>query len=417
MKSVIVIIITLLCTTVKMYAQRNCGTTHYWQEQLSLDPIMSERFKLIDNTASKIIKKETDNSITDERVITIPVVVHVLYNTVHHRISTAQVQSQIDALNRDFRKLNADTVNIPGAFAKYAADTKIKFELAKVNPEGYATTGIVYKETNVTNWLQDDKMKFSSSGGNDAWNSKYYLNIWVCNLSKSLLGYSTFPGGNLEKDGVVIRTDVFGTIGNGSSAYNKGRTTTHEVGHWLNLKHLWGDKDCGDDGVDDTPQQKTYNTGCSSFPKISVETCNNTSTGEMFMNYMDFSDDACITMFTYGQKERMRALFLENGARVSITQSLALGEPWKTKPADENSVVAISNISIYPNPVANTINFRSNEGNAIIPDEYRIYNAQGHLLRYGYNSPNVQVGKLSTGIYFIHIQYAGEQRVIKFVKE
>lgn len=417
MKSVIIIIFTILCISEQLHAQRNCGTTDYWQQQLISDIRLSERFKSIDNPVTKISKKENGNIIEDEIVITIPVVVHVLYNTENQRLSTIQVQSQIDALNRDFRKLNADTINIPGPFAIYAADTKIKFELAKVDPEGYATTGIIYKKTNETNWQQNDNMKFSSSGGSDAWNSKFYLNLWVCNLSKNLLGYATFPGSNSAKDGVVIRTDVFGTLGNGSSAYNKGRTTTHEVGHWLNLKHLWGDKDCGDDGVYDTPQQKTYNSGCSSFPKITPGSCNSGSSGDMFMNYMDFSDDACITMFTYGQKERMRILFSEGGARADILRSPALGNPWKTKPEDENNTISIMNISIYPNPVTNTIYFRNNEGNVIIPDEYRIYNAQGHLLLYGLKSPIVQSGRLSTGIYFARIQYAGEQRVIKFMKQ
>ena len=417
MKSVIFILFTLLFTHSQTLAQRACGTTDYWQQQLISNPALSDQFRRLDSAATKIAKKEKKTGIADESVITIPLVIHVLYNTEKQRISVAQIQSQIDALNRDFRKLNADTIKIPGAFAIFAADSKIAFTLAKVDPHGYATTGIIYKKTNETSWQQDDKMKFSASGGNDAWDSRYYLNIWVCNLSKSLLGYSTFPGSPAEKDGVVIRTDIFGTISNESSAYGKGRTTTHEVGHWLNLKHLWGDRDCGDDGVEDTPQQKTYNTGCSSFPKISAGACNTGSAGEMFMNYMDFSDDACLLMFTHGQKERMRALFTDNGARSGILNSTALGEPWKIKLPDENNKITINNISVFPNPVINTIYFKSREGNTITPEEYRIYDALGNLLLYGYKSSMIYTNKLTTGIYFIRIQYAGEQRVIRFVKE
>lgn len=416
MKSVI-IVFTFLSIATQLVAQRNCGTAGYWQQQLSSDAALRERYISMNIQAGRISKKETGNNISDLPVITIPVVVHVLYNTDNQRISILQVQSQIDALNRDFRKQNTDTVNIPKAFSAYAADCSIMFELAKVDPDGYATTGIVYKKTNETSWQQDNKMKFSATGGNNAWDTRYYLNIWVCNLSKNLLGYSTFPGSNPDKDGVVIRTDVFGTIGNGSSAYSKGRTTIHEVGHWLNLKHLWGDMDCGDDGVDDTPQQKTYNSGCPSFPKITPGSCNMSVSGEMYMNYMDFSDDACILMFTHGQKQRMRSLFLEGGARADILHSYALGEPWQTKLPDENKISSPDNAGIFPNPVTNTIYLKNKEGNTIIPDEYRIYNAQGQLMLYGQRSSVIYTGKLSTGIYFMRIQYAGGQRVIKFVKE
>ncbi|MFT3751209.1 MAG: M43 family zinc metalloprotease [Agriterribacter sp.] len=414
MKSVIVIF-TFLITALQVYAQKNCGTSGYWQEQLSANPFLREHYERINRSANNIVKKEAGTAVSDMTII-IPVVVHVLYNTENQRISKAQIQTQINALNNDFGKLNADTVNIPKPFAPLAADCKIQFALAKVNPEGYATTGIVYKKTEITGWKQDDKMKFSSSGGDDAWDSRYYLNIWVCNLSKSLLGYATFPGSDLLKDGVVIRTDIFGTMGNESSAYSRGRTTTHEVGHWLNLKHLWGDTDCGDDGVDDTPQQKTYNTGCSSFPKITPGSCNTSNTGDMFMNYMDFSDDACILMFTYGQKQRMRSLFDEDGARAAILQSYALGEAWKTKPAEEDSAIATTGITVYPNPSVNEIYFRDGDGKTIIPDEYRIYDVKGKLLIYGYKLPLVNINKLTPGIYFARIQYAGGQRVIKFVK-
>ncbi|PVD50604.1 zinc metalloprotease [Terrimonas sp.] len=415
MKSVIVIF-TFLITALQVYAQKNCGTSGYWQEQLSTNPLLRERYQRINNTANKIVKKKSGFAVSDMTII-IPVVVHVLYNTENQRISKAQIQTQIDALNNDFGKLNADTINIPKPFAPLAADCKIQFALARVDPEGYATTGIVYKKTNETSWKQDDKMKFSSSGGDDAWDSRYYLNIWVCNLSKSLLGYATFPGSDLLKDGVVIRTDIFGTMGNESSAYSRGRTTTHEAGHWLNLKHLWGDTDCGDDGVDDTPQQKTYNTGCSSFPKITAGSCNTGNNGDMFMNYMDFSDDACMLMFTYGQKQRMRRLFDEDGARATILQSYALGEAWKAKPAEEDSVTTATGIAIYPNPSVNEIYFRDSQGKTITPDEYRIYDVKGKLLIYGYKHTLVNISKLATGIYFTRIQYAGGQRVIKFVKQ
>ena len=147
-------------------------------------------------------------------------------------------------------------------------------------------------------------MKFSSSGGVDAWNTSDYLNIWVCNMSGGILGFAQFPGGSAATDGVVVDYEYFGSIGSATYPYNLGRTLTHEVGHWLNLRHIWGDSYCGDDLVDDTPTQETSNGGCQTFPHV---TCNNGPNGDMFMNYMDYSYDACLTMFTTGQKNRMIA--------------------------------------------------------------------------------------------------------------
>lgn len=408
-----------VCCSISVSAQRNCGTSNYWQQQLSEDPVLAQRYSQI-NAASerrlKIIRKEQGNDVADQTVIIIPVVVHVLYNNAAENISDAQVQSQLNVLNKDFGKLNDDIGNVPGAFAPYAADCKIKFQLATTDPAGYATNGIVRVKTTQTGWKQDDKMKYSINGGDDAWDSRYYLNIWVCNLSRSLLGYGTFPGAAKEKDGVVIRTDVFGTIGNNSSAYNKGRTTTHEVGHWLNLKHLWGDADCGDDNVDDTPRQKTYNTGCSSFPKITPGGCDNNPAGDMFMNFMDFSEDACIIMFTAGQKSRMRDLFSTSGARADILQSTALNKPWNEYTTDSVSSVTGSIIA-YPNPAITDISFRNNKGALITPEVYAVYDVKGKLLMTGYNRSTITINRLTTGIYFIKMQYGSSQRVLRFMKQ
>jgi hypothetical protein len=409
-----------VCCSISVSAQRNCGTSNYWQQQLSEDPVLAQRYKQI-NTASerrlKIIRKEQGNDIADQTVITIPVVIHILYNNAAENITDAQVQSQLNVLNKDFGKLNDDIGNLPGVFAPYAADCKIKFQLATTDPAGYATNGIVRVKTTQTGWKQDDKMKYSNNGGDDAWDARYYLNIWVCNLSRSLLGYGTFPGAAKEKDGVVIRTDVFGTIGNNSSAYNKGRTTTHEVGHWLNLKHLWGDTDCGDDNVDDTPRQKTYNTGCSSFPKITPGGCNNNPAGDMFMNFMDFSDDACIIMFTNGQKSRMRDLFSTSGARADILQSTALSKPWNEYATKDSVSLITGSIVAYPNPAITDISFRNNKGALVAPEVYAVYDIKGKLLMTGYNRSTITINRLTTGIYFIKMQYGGSQRVLRFMKQ
>ena len=139
-----------------------------------------------------------------------------------------------------------------------------------------------------------------------AWPANRYLNLWVCTLGGGLLGYAQFPGGPARTDGVVILNTAFGTTGTATTPFDLGRTATHEVGHWLNLRHIWGDRnDCGGtDFVTDTPNAQLPNYGKPTFPHIS---CNNAPNGDMFMDYMDYVDDAAMVMFTAGQVERMNA--------------------------------------------------------------------------------------------------------------
>ncbi|HRQ51411.1 MAG TPA: M43 family zinc metalloprotease [Agriterribacter sp.] len=389
---------------------------------MSNDPALRRRYDQIENAAKRqpfISKKEQSAGVAALPVITIPVVIHILYNTPEQNISDAQVRSQLDILNNDFRKQNNDTAQIPSAFASLATDCGIQFELAKTDPAGRPTTGIVRKRTDRSSWQQDDKMKFSATGGNNAWDSRSYLNIWVCNLTKNLLGYATFPGASPEKDGVVIRTDVFGITGNNSTPYNKGRTTTHEVGHWLNLKHLWGDADCGDDGVDDTPPQKTYSSGCPSFPQITANSCNPLASGDMFMNFMDFSDDACLHMFTAGQKQRMHDLFAVSAPRESLLYSPALDEPWHTGALPEPQTDNGTRLNIFPNPASTAITLRCSNGEQAAPGTYRIYDATGRPVLEGSNAAGstVPVSVLKAGIYLVKLQRNGQVLTAKFVKQ
>ncbi|RYY42807.1 MAG: zinc metalloprotease, partial [Chitinophagaceae bacterium] len=258
-----------------------------------------------------------DTSVNE--IITIPVVVHVLFNSAGQNISDAQVLSQIDVLNRDFRLLNTDRDNIPAAFKSIAADARIMFCLAKVDPAGRPTTGILRRYTTLPAYRVADDMKFKAKAGSDAWDSKNYLNIWVCAMQGRTMGYATPPGGDPAKDGVVINYDVFGNKGTLRRDFNQGRTATHEIGHWLGLKHIWGDDDCGDDEVWDTPRQTSYNFGCPVFPRKSY--CSPNDNGDMFMNFMDLTNDACMYMFTNGQKQKMRAQFAINGQRNSFLRS------------------------------------------------------------------------------------------------
>jgi hypothetical protein len=239
-------------------------------------------------------------------VATIFVVVHVVHHTDEQNISAGQVVSQIDVLNRDYRAANADVARVPGVWRNLVGDALVQFELATTDPAGSPTDGIVRTPTHVGFFADDDDVKFSARGGSDAWPTASYLNIWVCPML-DLLGYAQFPGGPPETDGIVIDFTAFGTIGTAAEPFHLGRTATHEIGHWLNLFHIWGDDGlgcAGSDLVDDTPNQAGPNTGMPTFPKTS---CGNDPNGDMFVNFMDYTDDAGMAMFTSGQVLRMHA--------------------------------------------------------------------------------------------------------------
>lgn len=249
------------------------------------------------------------------RLITIPVVVHVVYKRDVENISKQQINSQLTVLNRDYRATNPDKSNVPAPFKSLVTDAKVEFKLATRNPNGRQTDGITRTKTNVSAFGADDSVKKASTGGVAAWPANKYLNIWVCNLGGGLLGYAQFPGGPARTDGVVILHSAFGTTGTVKQPFHLGRTATHEIGHWLNLRHIWGDTmGCGGgDRVADTPNAAGPNYDTPAFPHI---TCNNGPNGDMFMNYMDYVDDAAMFMFTAGQVGRMNAVLA--GPRKSL---------------------------------------------------------------------------------------------------
>ncbi|MGC6470314.1 MAG: M43 family zinc metalloprotease, partial [Flavobacteriales bacterium] len=292
----------LMFLTVSAFAQRNCHTTEYNNLQLIQSESFSEKqqeLELLTQQYNQMLPLFN----TTNQIYTIPIIVHIIYNNNTENISDEQIFSQIDSLNKDFRAQNADISTVPDVFQPYVADVGIEFCFATIDPNGNPTNGINRVQTSNSSFsYTGDDMKFTSSGGVDVWNPSDYLNIWVCDISGGILGYAQFPGGNPQTDGVVVDYEYFGSIGTAAYPYDLGRTLTHEVGHWLNLRHIWGDNYCGDDFVDDTPTQETSNGGCPNFPHV---TCNNGPDGDMFMNYMDYTYDACLTMFTQGQKNRM----------------------------------------------------------------------------------------------------------------
>lgn len=302
-------------------AQRNCGTMQHLQMQLANDPAMRLRMEQIEQqTQNYLLQKNSNNS---QAVITIPVVFHVLYNVNNatQNVSDARIMEQLNVLNLDFSHTNADAGNAPAPFLALAANTNIQFCLAQRDPNGVATTGIIRKQTTVTSFTQNNNVKFNSTGGADAWPVASYMNVWICNLGSGLLGYAQFPGGTASTDGIVVLNGAVGgpAAPGTSSPYHLGRTLTHEVGHWLNLRHIWGDANCGSDLVNDTPTQQTSNFSCPTYPHV---TCSNGPNGDMFNNYMDYVNDNCMNMFTAGQSARSNALFAAGGARVSLTTSL-----------------------------------------------------------------------------------------------
>jgi hypothetical protein len=288
---------------------RQCGSMEVLAEQMKADPSLRQRMNDIENfTRRAMTSPEMGRFVGD--TMEIPVVVNVVYKTTAQNISDGQIASQIAVLNEDYQMKNADNTKVPSNFAGVKGAMPIKFVLNKV----------VRKQSNKTSWGTNDAVKKSALGGIDPTSPTTMLNMWSCNLGQSLLGYAQFPGGSPATDGVVILYSSFGSRakfpgGTYIANYDLGRTATHEVGHWLNLRHIWGDATCGTDFVDDTPVHNTSNGGCPAATHRS--TCTGTPL-EMWMNYMDYTYDGCMYMFSQGQVARMNAIFVTGGPRASF---------------------------------------------------------------------------------------------------
>lgn len=284
-------------------AHRGCASQEVLEAQLIADPTLAIKMNEIEAFTQKA--QFSSSRLVNGKIV-IPVVVNVLYNTSAENISDAQIQSQIDVLNQDYTASNTDFNKTPTEFSGVAANVDITFELVAINR----------KSTKKTSWGTRDAMKKTKQGGLDPTSPSTTLNIWSCNIGGGILGYAQFPGGSSATDGVVIDSDYFGLSSAASYPYNLGRTASHEVGHWMNLRHIWGDASCGNDLVADTPVAKTSNFGVPTYPYIS--TCGTDNHAEMTMNYMDYTDDRGMYMFTNGQKARMSALFVSGGVRAGF---------------------------------------------------------------------------------------------------
>ncbi len=299
--------------------QKECGTMEYLEYLKTQDPQLVNKMLQNEQALQKWIQTHASSKLGKKRaIITIPVVVHIVYSNPSENISAAQILSAIAIINKDFRRLSADTSATPSVFAAVAADCEIEFCLATLDPNGNATSGITRTATaqtsfsggtfNGVSW-SNDIVKYTASGGMNAWNTSQYLNIWVCDIN-GYNGYAQLPGGPASSDGVVIDYTRFGNIGTAAGNSFIVRTATHEIGHWLNLSHIWGNNiletsSCGSDSCDDTPTESSSTYGTPTFPYNTYSACNSGANGEMFMNYMDYTD--CRNMFTQDQKTRMIA--------------------------------------------------------------------------------------------------------------
>lgn len=387
-------------------ARGRCGTTALQRFHAENDPGYHQRRAEIEAFTQDWIS----NNRKTAAVVTIPIVVHVVYRTAQQNISDAQILSQIDVLNADFRRMNADTSNTPNDFQSIVADAEIEFCLATTDPNGNATSGITRTSTTVAQ-IGNSGINYTAQGGKDGWDPTKYMNFWICEITAQgdILGYATPPGTAAPaEDGCVMDYRYFGTMGTVQAPFNLGRTTTHEVGHYFNLEHVWGiNGGCSDDDfVADTPNQQFENYGCPSHPSTSC------GSADMFMNFMDYVDDNCMNSFSQGQADRMMAAI--NGPRASLLTSGACSTSVSVTPVTNTS------ITLYPNPARNLARLDL-EMDVLQNVELNVYSMIGQRMIHQTHS-NVQsqtfelnLDGFPEGIYLVEVKTETEKLVKRLV--
>lgn len=407
-----------------------CATTHAVDYQDELTP----GYKELVNTAFDYAKQWSSENGRPKTDYTIPVVVHVVYNTPEQNLHDSVVFNQISNLNKDFNRLSDDAGNLRPIFDPIVGASGIHFELATVDPDGNPTTGIVRRQTDLAtfgsifallNLAELERVKSFADGGSDPWNQDEYLNIWVCDMSfellgqttTALLGYATppdgldnWPAGATDglSDGVVIQYQCFGSNnpnelpspdGSGGVMEVLGRTVTHEVGHYLGLRHIWGDGDCSEeDGIDDTPNaaaqsqfdcDPTKNTCVDNIPEVGGDA------PDMIENFMDYSAESCQNAFTLGQ------IALMVGVLENFRPNLGDGNPLALQ---ENEIV----FDVYPNPFTDEFNLKIEQGSV---DEFFLYTLEGKLVLNGSVEANQKIiatSDLNSGLYLLQVSNLGQ---------
>ena len=378
MRTIYTIFLSLFVTSSFAQDFHRCGTVEAVNWRNAHAPGYSEA---VDATYEQVKHLITEKAASEPTpVYQIPVVVHIVYNTPEENISSDQVYTQIARLNRDYRRLNEDTADTRAEFKPIAADAGIEFYLAGVDPDGNPTGGITRTQTDRTEFTPDffggglDDVKQSTLGGVDSWDTDKYLNIWVCDLLGDnaffqVLGFAyppatapNWPANSSASDpayeGVVVHYQVFGDdspLATGQlSVADKGRTAVHEVGHFLGLRHIWGDALFGDgctedDGLEDTPNASANAGQTCNF---SNNTCTDSPVDfpDMIENYMDYAEERCMNMFTQNQVDIMRSM-LET-ARTGLTDGTV-------EPSSIDEFIDPNDITIYPNPSVGPIQIQT----------------------------------------------------------
>lgn len=410
MKYLFLIPLLFVCLIAKSQTNspaERCATVSYNALQLQQHPEQQQ--------TREAIETFTRNFITEHKAgwqatvqVTIPVVFHVVYKNANEQLSASRLQEQLNTLNADYRKLNSDTGLVPAAWQNIAADCEINFCLALQDPQGAPTTGITYTPTSVQVFSTGNEVKFNAQGGHDAWDASRYLNIWICDLAGFTLGYAQSPGGSAATDGVVLDYAYTGTTG-ASTPYNLGRSGTHEVGHWLNLIHIWGDdgNSCsGSDSIADTPNHGGLHYGCFNPGQVLTDACSPNAPGIMWMNYMEYVDDACMYMFSAGQKLRMQATLAGPRASLLTSPGCLVGIP-------ENPLAY--RLQVYPVPTQDIVHFDYPVAGEL---SVTVQDACGRIVQTLWRSEGTEplaLGGLPAGIYFAVVKAGGAQTVRKFV--
>lgn len=400
MRTLLFLFAGLIFFTLNAGAQRSCGTVEKLREEKLKDPSLETRLQTTENEIQKWIAAHRSGS--GRAIVTIPVVVHVVHNGeavgTGTNISDAQIYSQLAIMNDMFRLKNADTLPSSHPFGHLQADCGMEFCLAQQDEFGNPTTGIERINGGQADWTRAQLEATLQPA--TIWNRDLYLNLWTAKFGGSnstLTGYGQMPGaGPASTDGVVISYSGFGNVGNVIPPFQYGKSCAHDIGHWLSLHHIsYGTMYC-EDLVADTPPAQNQNYGCPVFPHNPFNGCGSGADGEMFMNYMDYVDDACMVMFSKGQADRMNAVL--NGVRSSLLTSPGCLTPATAVYESKRK----NDLLVYPNPSMNG-RFRVQSLGFNI-DKVDITDVTGRKIKtLNIEQGTLNLSEMGSGVYFLNI--------------